>query len=313
MAAAIAVVLVAAPAAHATFHLISIREVYPGSAAAPDSGYVELQMYASGQNLVKGHAVTVYDASGAAIGTFAFPANVTNSANQQTILVGDSGVQSAFGVEPDLTDPGLEIRRAGGAACWAGSIDCVSWGNFGGSTPSPSGTPADAGGIPDGMALRRTIEPRCPTLLEAGDDSDNSAADFAGAAPAPRPNSVPPSERACPTQAGGGSEAGRGGGGAGAGPNSGRPPQTSIRRGPPRVSRSHTATFRFASSQPGSSFRCRLDRGPFRSCSSPYTARHLRPGRHLFQVAARAPGGAIDRSPAVWSFRVLAIRQPPRR
>ncbi len=52
--------LASAVPAQATFHLMSIREVYPGSAAAPESSYVELQMYAAGQEMVEhpwGHAV----------------------------------------------------------------------------------------------------------------------------------------------------------------------------------------------------------------------------------------------------------------
>lgn len=290
--ALLAAAVLASPAC-ATFHLIKIREVYPGSAAAPDSGYVELQMYSSGQNHVQGHALTVYDAKGSPTGTFTFPADVANAANQQTILIGDSGVQAAFGVVPDLVDAGLALAPGGGAACWAGTIDCVSWGAFAGSTASPSGAPADPLGIPDGMALRRTIAPGCPTLLQASDDSDDSATDFADATPAPRPNSVPPSETGCgPTgeQGPGGNSAGR--------------PQTRFRHVPGRVVRGPRAVFHFASSEPGSTFLCRLDRSRFKRCRSPLVLRHLHGGAHVFRVEARAPGGATDRTPATWRFRV---------
>ena len=64
-----------------------------------------------------------------------FRAEVFNSANQQTVLIGDTRVQEAFGVAPDLVDSGLAISAAGGAVCWnAGGIpaDCVAWGNFSG-------------------------------------------------------------------------------------------------------------------------------------------------------------------------------------
>jgi hypothetical protein len=47
------------------------------------------------------------------------------------------------------------------------------------------------------MALRRSIAAGCPTALEPGDDTDNSAADFAVTTPNPRPNSVTPMETAC--------------------------------------------------------------------------------------------------------------------
>jgi len=279
----------------ATFHLIKIREVYPGSAASPDSGYVELQMYSGGQDLVDGHALTIYDAKGSLTGTSTFTANVANAANQQTILVGDSGVQAAFGVAPDLVDAGLSLASGGGAACWAATIDCVSWGAFTGTTASQSGSPADPLGIPDGMALRRTIAPNCPTLLQASDDSDDSAADFADAAPAPRPNSAAPSEKGCGLS-----------GGQGTGGDSSARPQTRFRRTPGRVVRGHRAVFRFVSSEPGSTFLCKLDRRRFWRCRSPLVLRSLGSGPHVFRVKARAPGGATDRTPATWRFRVVS-------
>jgi hypothetical protein len=290
--ALLAAAVFATPAC-ATFHLIKIREVYPGSVASPDSDYVELQMYSAGQNLVEGHALTIYDAKGSPAGTFTFTADVANAANQETILVGDSGVQAAFGVAPDLVDAGLSLASSGGAACWAATIDCVSWGAFVGATASPSGSPADPLGIPDGMALRRTIAPGCPTLLQASDDSDDSATDFADAAPAPRPNSAPPSEKGC------GSSGGQAPGGDSAGL-----PQTRFRHTPGRVVSSHRAVFRFVSSEPESTFLCKLDRRRFRRCRSPLVLRGLDSGWHVFRVKARAPGGATDRTPATWRFRV---------
>lgn len=260
--------LVGAPSAEATFHEMSIREVYPGSAAHPDSGYVELQMYAAGQNLVGGHALTVYNAAGAAIGTFTFPANVANAADQQTILIGDSGVQGAFGVAPDLTDSGLEVRAGGGAACWAGTIDCVSWGNFAGSTPSPAGKPADASGIPDGKALRRTIEPSCPTRLDAVDDSNDSATDLLDATPAPRSNSSPIVESACTG------------------------PSTTIDSKPANPTKATSASFAFHSVPPAASFECKLDTGSFVACSSGMIEYPgpLVEGTHAFQVRAKDAG-----------------------
>ena len=298
-AVALVAAVLAAPA-HATFHLISIREVYPGSVSKPDSGYVELQMYSPGQGFVKGHALTVYDAKGSIVGTFSFPANVANAASQQTILIGDSGVQAAFGVAPDLSSESFALAAAGGAACWAGSIDCVSWGTFAGSTTSASGSPADPLGIPDGMALRRTIAPGCPSLLEEADDSDDSATDFADVFPAPRPNLVAPSEHAC-----GGKAAGEGGGGPGSAVGAAGRPRTRLRGHPGRRTGDRTPTFRFDADRPGVRFLCRLDRADYKRCHSPFVADSLRRGRHVFMVKARAPGGATDRTPAVWRFRVI--------
>jgi hypothetical protein len=276
---------------------MSIREVYPGSALHQGSEYVELQMWSAGQNLVEGHSLKTYSASGAPTGTTTFANDVARGTNQSTILLATPEAETEFGVAPDATmAPGLD--PAGGAACWE-SLDCVSWGGFSGSLPSPAGSPA--AGIPDGMALRRTIVPGCATLLEPTDDRDNSAADFAAVFPAPRPNSVAPTERACASS----------GGQSGMGPTSGGqgavgPPQTTLKRRPPRRTHDRTPTFRFAADERGSSFECKLDGRAFKACHSPLTTRRLSLGPHVFKVRARDDSGRLDSSPASCSFRVLA-------
>lgn len=294
-------------AAEATFHLISIREVYPGSASGPEAEYVELQMYASGQQFVAGHSIDLLDAGGTKVGSATFGADVSSGGNQSTLLAATSAAESQFGIVADAGMPPGFLDPAGGAVCWE-SLDCVAWGGFHAAAPSATGSPADPIGIPDGMALRRTIARACPTLLEAVDDTNDSAADFPDTFPAPRPNSVAPSEHACSSQspAGGGSPT------AGSGGQGGRAahrPQTRIRRRPGRVTRDRTPTFRFTSSRAGSRFLCKLDRFRFKRCRSPYTPRRLRFGRHVFRVKAQAPGGATDRSPATWRFRVVRGRR----
>jgi hypothetical protein len=94
LAAAIACGLIAAPAAEASFHLIDVREVHPGTA---EDSYVELQMYSGGETFLGGHSLTLYSAAGALAHTSTFSANVANGQNQSTVLVGDSGVQAALG------------------------------------------------------------------------------------------------------------------------------------------------------------------------------------------------------------------------
>lgn len=292
--AALVTLSIAAPGAGATFHDILIREVKAGGPA--NDSYVVLQAYRAGQQFVGGHTLTAYDAGGASIGTFSFAGSVANGQSQMTILVADTAYAGSFptGPSPDGTAADFDLDPAGGAVCWAG-IDCVAWGGFGGtSLPSPVGTPAAPGGIPAGAALRRTIAPGCATLLEAGDDRDDSAADFTPEAPSPRSNAVPPAERGCASSPGGD-----------AGPTSGRKaPQTTLRRKPPRRSRDRTPTFRFGSNEDGAKFECRLDKRPFRPCRSPYTAKPLSPGRYVFKVRARGDGG-VDSSPASYAFRVL--------
>ncbi len=99
--------------------------------------------------------------------------------------------------------PGDFIDPAGGAVCFSsnqfGNIDCASWGSFMnlGSLPGAS-DPESPGGIPNGQSIQRSLAPGCATLLEAGDDTNNSAGDFAPGAPNPRSNATAPTEVPCP-------------------------------------------------------------------------------------------------------------------
>jgi hypothetical protein len=292
-----------APAA-ATFHEMSIREIYPGSIADPGAEYVELQMWSPGQNLIGGHVLRTYGPTGSVIKADTFPADVAGSANQSTIVMATAEAEAQFGFTADgALSPSGQLDPAGGAVCWE-TLDCVSWGNFSGSLPGPAGSPAAPSGIPDEMALRRTISPGCATLLEPTDDHDNSAADFSPVFPAPRPNSVAPSERPC--AAGGGQQ----GGAEGPGSQGGRgAPQTTLKRKPPRRTTDRTPTFRFAADEAGSTFQCKLDSKPFRACRSPFTAKQLSLGHHTFKVRARDDSGALDPSPATYGFAVAAKRR----
>lgn len=92
----------------------------------------------------------------------------------------------------------------------------------------------------------------------------------------------------------------------------GSPPDTTIVRRPRRKSRDRTPTFAFASNQRGAGFLCRVDRQPYRPCSSPFTLRKQRPGRHVFTVTARA-AGANDETPAQAVFRILKTKKKKKR
>lgn len=296
LAVAVAILVLPTSPALATFHEIVIREVYAGGAS--NDSYVVLQAYRSGQEFVKGHSLAAYASGGGEIASFAFPDDVSNGQNQMTILIADTAYASTFptGPPPDGTVAGLNLARDGGAVCWA-ELDCVSWGSFSGSPlASPAGTPADA--IPEGMALRRTIAPGCPTLLEAADDRNNSAVDLLPVFPAPRSNAVTPSERVCSTESAGNPT----------GPGSRGTPQTSLRRKPPKKTTDRTPTFRFASNEAGSTFECKVDRRRFRPCGSPFTSRRLAFGRHVFRVRARNTAGTADPSPATFRFKIVKRR-----
>ncbi len=61
--------------------------------------------------------------------------------------------------------------------------------------------------------------------------------------------------------------------------------------------------FRFASSEPGSSFRCKLDGKPYRPCTSP-RAYKVALGRHAVRIFAIDAAGNADPTPALLRFRV---------
>jgi hypothetical protein len=292
LGAVLAAVLLAAPAAQASFHLIKVREVYSGSA---DDSYVELQMYAAGQSFLTNHAMTVYDAAGALVHSSKFTSGVTNSTNQSTVLVGDSNVQADFGIAPDLIDSELSIPAAGGAACWNAvglPADCVAWGNFSGgaalqtATGTTVGSPASPGGITAGKAIRRTIEPGCPTLLEEGDDTNDSATDFSEVTPAPRDNASPITEMTCPG-----------------------PPNTVIDERPPSVTSSTTALFTYEAPT-ATSYECKLDSALFGPCpASGIEYTELSAGNHSFQVRGVNLSGP-DPTPASYSWNVEGSTSP---
>ena len=81
------------------------------------------------------------------------------------------------------------------------------------------------------------------------------------------------------------------------------PPRTSLRSA--RINQAlRTATFRFASGEPGSRFLCKLDGYKYKACSSPKTYKKLAPGKHTFRVKARDRAGNVDRTPTIKRFRI---------
>ena len=80
-------------------------------------------------------------------------------------------------------------------------------------------------------------------------------------------------------------------------------PQTGIGQHPSRITTARRARFTFRADETGT-FRCRLDRQRWRSCSSPKKYRRLQPGRHTFRVYAIDRVGNADATPAVWKWKV---------
>jgi hypothetical protein len=86
-------------------------------------------------------------------------------------------------------------------------------------------------------------------------------------------------------------------------PGDTEPPETTITGAPKDKTKKKTASFQFGSSEPGSTFECKLDDGAFQSCSSPRNVK-VKKGKHSFQVRATDAAGNIDPTPATDTWKV---------
>jgi hypothetical protein len=209
----IAAALAFTSTASATYHLNFIRQIHPdnshfGGMPPQDLGgeWVELQMYADGENQVAGKVIRTFFGDGGLRSQYVIAPrmdtpNAPNGQNQRTILI--SSLFTPEGVTADYVAPVEDLQMTGqdGAVCYTENdpptytpIDCVAYGNFTGTLPV--GTPAVA--TPFGSTLERGIARGCPTALDPLDDSNNSAADFALSTNPPRNNATAPTETVCP-------------------------------------------------------------------------------------------------------------------
>jgi hypothetical protein len=131
-------VATSAPAA-ADFHLMKVKEVFAGTASGATADFVELEMQAPDQGNVSGHPLHLFDATGARFDC-SLPVDVPNENTGNRILFATSAAEMALAIDADFVIPPM-LDGTSGAACFAGTVDCVSWGSFGGTTPSPAGTP----------------------------------------------------------------------------------------------------------------------------------------------------------------------------
>ena len=82
-----------------------------------------------------------------------------------------------------------------------------------------------------------------------------------------------------------------------------KPPNTKIKSA--SINRDkRKATFKFSSSLPDSSFRCKLDGKNYKRCKSPKTYKDLSKGKHTFRVKARNAQKDEDPSAAKKSFKI---------
>jgi RTX calcium-binding nonapeptide repeat (4 copies) len=82
-------------------------------------------------------------------------------------------------------------------------------------------------------------------------------------------------------------------------------PSTTITAKPSKKTSRRTATFRYSSTTPGSTFQCKLDAAAWRACpSAGKTYTGLARGTHTFRVRAKDSDGTVDPTPAAYSWRI---------
>ncbi len=300
LAATVVTSLAFAASASADYSQVRISEVHAGAGGVGD--YVELQIPAgvTGGNLLSAHYIYTYSSGNPPYSETMIPANVTNGNEERTILISDGMGTLPGGVVPDMTAATLNVATTGGEVCLMDTptvgIDCVAYGTIAKPTPepSPSGNILGFGGsvLNPGETLVRNISSGCATLFELSDDTDDSASDFAIGTPSPRNNTTAPTEKACT-----GTE----------NPpvTDTTPPNTKFKAKPPKATVDTTPKFKFSSTESGSTFQCRIDGKKFRKCTSPFTPKRLKPGKHTLRVRAIDVAGNVDKTPAKYKFRVV--------
>ncbi len=133
----------------------------------------------------------------------------------------------------------------------------------------------DGDGFGDGAEVRAGTDPRDPRSVPLGPP-----------APSPEPTPPPP-------------------------PTDTTAPETTIDSGPSGTTTSTSASFGFSASESGSTFRCKLDSGSWKSCASPKSYGPLTVGSHSFSVKATDAAGNTDATPATRGWTVQATPPPP--
>ncbi len=187
-----AVLLCCVRPARGSSHLI-IHEVFFGTVDCPKAQYVALQMYSKNQGIVTGKVIATQNADGSKAGNFgAFDHDITGNVEADApVLVGTAEAQALFGIPFDQVVTG-HLIFPDGRVCYAGTTDCVAYGDFPAAENGIFGMPAVAPEL--GQALTRVAP-----------GQDNSI-DFAVRPPQPKNNAgmtgtpgVCPTEIATPT------------------------------------------------------------------------------------------------------------------
>jgi hypothetical protein len=114
-----------AQAASASFHIVSISEVY--SDASGNVQYIVLQANAGGQQFLAGHRITTHQ--GSAAHTFTFPADLPGDTSGRKFLVATQGFANLGIVTPDYVVPNGFLFQSNGSIDYAG-VSTVAYGSL---------------------------------------------------------------------------------------------------------------------------------------------------------------------------------------
>lgn len=85
-------------------------------------------------------------------------------------------------------------------------------------------------------------------------------------------------------------------------------PRTRITMGPGVKTRKRKAVFRFTDiteDQPGTTFRCKVDKANWKPCASPFLIKHLKLGHHALSIRATDTAGNVEPRPIKRHFIVV--------
>ena len=89
------------------------------------------------------------------------------------------------------------------------------------------------------------------------------------------------------------------------------PPHVSITKAPPAATAETAASVSFSSSEPGTTFACRLDGGAWQPCLSPRTLEGLALGNHTLAVRGTDKAGNAGQAHASWKVVLPPDTTPP--
>lgn len=87
------------------------------------------------------------------------------------------------------------------------------------------------------------------------------------------------------------------------------PPNTILGKFKKKAKAGKKVKFKFSSDDPQATFTCAYDDGSPKKCSSPYTLKRLKKGKHKLTITSMDAAGNIDPTPVVAKFKVKAKKK----